>query len=135
MVAFDGHGARKGSMESQTFTYDDATVTLYAQWKVMPCNPNATHFDDTVCLQDINPMAIKTMPYDEQYQLRDSRDERYYDVMRMADGNIWMQEDLHLINKNNFIGRLTLAGRRHIYHSGKRYVGIYGRCVSFGCIL
>ena len=143
-VAYDGHGARKGSMESQTFTYDEAqnlaanlfkkhgfgldkwtttedgeggqsfaneqeisnltvedgaTVTLYAQWKVMPCNPNATHFDDTVCLQDINPMTIETMPYDEQYQLRDSRDERYYDVMRMADGNIWMQEDLHLIDK------------------------------------
>ena len=143
-VAFDGHGARKGSMESQTFTYDEAqnlatnlfkkhgfgldkwtttedgeggqsftneqeisnltaddgaTITLYAQWKVMPCNPNATHFDDTVCLQDINPMTIETMPYDEQYQLRDSRDERYYDVMRMADGNIWMQEDLHLIDK------------------------------------
>jgi hypothetical protein len=113
-VAFDGHGARKGSMESQTFTYDEAqnlatnlfkkhgfgldrwtttedgeggqsftneqeisnlttedgaTVTLYAQWKVMPCNPNATHFDDTVCLQDINPTTIETMPYDEQYQL------------------------------------------------------------------
>ena len=143
-VTFDGHGARKGSMESQTFTYDEAqnlatnlfkkhgfgldkwtttengeggqsfaneqeisnlttedgaTITLYAQWKVMPCNPNATHFDDTVCLQDINPMTIETMPYDEQYQLRDSRDERYYDVMRMADGNIWMQEDLHLIDK------------------------------------
>ena len=144
VVAFDGHGARKGSMEPQTFTYDEsqnlaanlfkkhgygldkwtttengeggesfaneqeisnltaedgATITLYAQWKVMPCNPNATHFDDTVCLQDINPMTIETMPYDEQYQLRDSRDERYYDVMRMADGNIWMQEDLHLIDK------------------------------------
>ncbi|MBP5634282.1 InlB B-repeat-containing protein, partial [Candidatus Saccharibacteria bacterium] len=114
-VAFDGHGARKGSMEPQTFTYDEsqnlatnlfkkhgfgldrwtttedgeggqsftneqeisnlttedgATVTLYAQWKVMPCNPNATHFDDTVCLQDINPITIETMPYDEQYQLR-----------------------------------------------------------------
>ena len=143
-VVFNGHGARKGSMEPQTFTYDEsqnlaanlfkkhgygldkwtttengeggksftneqeisnltaedgATITLYAQWKVMPCNPNATHFDDTVCLQDINPMTIETMPYDEQYQLRDSRDERYYDVMRMADGNIWMQEDLHLIDK------------------------------------
>ncbi|MBP5633963.1 InlB B-repeat-containing protein, partial [Candidatus Saccharibacteria bacterium] len=144
-VAFDGHGARKGSMGPQTFTYgesqnlaanlfkkhgygldkwtttadgeggqsfaneqeisnltteDGATITLYAQWKSMPCNPNATHFDDTVCLQDIvNPSTIKTMPYDEQYQLRDSRDGRYYDVMRLIDGNIWMQEDLFIMDK------------------------------------
>ena len=189
-VAFDGHGARKGSMASQTFTYDEsqnlaanlfkkhgygldkwtttadgeggqsfaneqeisnlttedgATVTLYAQWKVMPCNPNATHFDDTVCLQDINPMTIETMPYDEQYQLRDSRDERYYDVMRMADGNIWMQEDLHLIDKTISSADSHLpegvtftipasdmsAFTNDAYHPAAYYNGEYGSLYNF----
>jgi len=189
-VNFEGHGARKGSMEPQTFTYDEAqnlatnlfkkhgfgldkwtttengeggqsftneqeisnltaedgaTVTLYAQWKVMPCNPNATHFDDTVCLQDINPMTIETMPYDEQYQLRDSRDERYYDVMRMADGNIWMQEDLHLIDKTISSADSHLpegvtftipasdmsAFTNDAYHPAAYYNGEYGSLYNF----
>ena len=98
----NGEGGQSFTNEQEVnnlTTEDGATINLYAQWKTMPCNPNATHFDDTVCLQDINAMTIKTMPYDEQYQLRDSRDGRYYPVMRLIDGNIWMQEDLFIMDK------------------------------------
>lgn len=98
----NGEGSQSFTNEQEIknlTTEDGATITLYAQWESLPCNPNATHFDDTVCLQDINAATIKTMPYDEQYQLRDSRDGRYYPVMRLIDGNIWMQEDIGIMDK------------------------------------
>ena len=143
-VAFYGNGAKKGTMDTQTFTYDSAEnltknafkkhgfgftswtttqdgvdgetftdeqevsnltavdgdmITLYAQWEASPCNPNATDIEDTVCMQDINNQVVKTMPIDEQYQLRDSRDNIVYNVMKLADGNIWMQENLRIMDK------------------------------------
>lgn len=94
-----GQSFTNGQEVNNLTTTDGETITLYAQWVSLPCNPNATDIEDTVCMQDINNQVVKTMPIDEQYQLRDSRDNIVYDVMKLADGNIWMQENLRIMDK------------------------------------
>ncbi|MBQ3432715.1 hypothetical protein IJG22_00215 [Candidatus Saccharibacteria bacterium] len=69
------------------------------------CNPQGTTIGtntstDIVCMQDIsstNKLSILTsMTNEQQYTLIDQRDHKTYTVSKLADGNIWMTQDLDL---------------------------------------
>jgi len=88
-----------------------ANITLYARWTRNECNTNATTIGtgnsntDAVCLQDMN-LAIKaSMPVANAssgtYTLIDSRDGKQYTVAKLADGNVWMTQNLNFGNSTN----------------------------------
>ncbi|MBR3353496.1 hypothetical protein IKG49_02800 [Candidatus Saccharibacteria bacterium] len=69
------------------------------------CNPSGTTIGtntntDIKCMQDIsstNKSAILTsMTNEQQYTLKDKRDGKAYTVSKLADGNIWMTQNLDL---------------------------------------
>ena len=69
------------------------------------CNPSGTTIGtntntDIKCMQDIsstNKSAILTsMASEQQYTLKDKRDGKTYTVSKLADGNIWMTQNLDL---------------------------------------
>ena len=64
------------------------------------CNPSGTTITTIGCMQDIsstNKSSILTsMTQDTAYLLYDSRDEQQYHVAKLADGNIWMLDNLAL---------------------------------------
>ncbi len=81
------------------------TITLHAMWG--GCNSNATTIGtgnpstDAYCIQDMNDTVIASMPvyngtaYD-QYRLMDKRDGKMYSISRLADGKVWMTQNLDL---------------------------------------
>jgi uncharacterized protein (TIGR02145 family) len=50
-------------------------------------------------MQDINSTIINNTPEGASATLTDSRDNKTYTVKKLADGNIWMTQNLRLINK------------------------------------
>ncbi len=75
-------------------------VDLYAMWKPagaenFACNPDATSISEAVCMQDVVNDAVRSsMTLEQQYRLFDSRDGKKYYVAKLADGNVWMTQDL-----------------------------------------
>lgn len=81
-------------MEDDTISlYPDTPVTLYAVWHE-PCNAAATIISAAVCLQDVNNDVKASMVTGTQYQLRDHRDDKIYWIAKLADGNVWMTQNL-----------------------------------------
>ena len=84
-------------------TADNENSILYAMWK-SPCNKHATTITtnttksstDAVCMQDMNDTVMSTMTQGTQYQLMDIRDNKNYYVAKMADGKVWMTQNLDL---------------------------------------
>lgn len=78
------------------------TVNMYAIWGsssgTIACNPSGTTITTILCMQDVstsNVASIKSsMTQGQQYQLMDSRDNKVYYVAKLADGNIWMTQNL-----------------------------------------
>ncbi len=65
------------------------------------CNQYATTIDDAVCMQDMNDSIAGTMVAGRQYRLYDKRDDKLYYVAKLADGYVWMTQNLDLdLNKN-----------------------------------
>jgi hypothetical protein len=60
------------------------------------CNPQATTISQAVCMQDMNQDIIDSLGLEEQYQLIDSRDGKSYWFAKLADGNVWMTQNLDL---------------------------------------
>ena len=60
------------------------------------CNPSATTIADAVCMQDMNQDIVSSMTLEEQYQLVDIRDEKTYFIAKLADGKVWMTQNLDL---------------------------------------
>ena len=88
-------------------TYQDADTyngkvkyTLVHPYDAAPCNPIGTTISTIVCMQDIKSTnkasVLSSMTTNTQYQLKDSRDEKIYYVAKLADGNIWMTQNLDL---------------------------------------
>ena len=76
-------------------------VTLYAVWTSNKgCNRGATTIGtgvtatDAVCMQDINDTVIASMTEDAQYTLIDERDSNPYFISKLADGKVWMTQNL-----------------------------------------
>ncbi len=65
------------------------------------CNQYATTINDAVCMQDMNDSVAGTMVTGRQYRLYDKRDDKLYYIAKLADGNVWMTQNLDLdLNKN-----------------------------------
>lgn len=60
------------------------------------CNPSATNISETVCMQDINSSTINSMNTNTDYMLKDSRDGKSYKIAKLADGKVWMKQNLAL---------------------------------------
>ena len=60
------------------------------------CNPNATSISEALCMQDMNDSVINSMVEHQQYQLKDNRDWKTYYVAKVADGRVWMTQNLDL---------------------------------------
>lgn len=64
------------------------------------CNPSGTTISTIGCMQDISASnkssILASMTQGTAYQLYDSRNEQQYRVAKLADGNIWMLDNLAL---------------------------------------
>ena len=89
------------------------------------CNPNATTISEVKCMQDFgnvdstNRAAIlASMTAGQQYTMQDKRDGKTYTIAKLADGNVWMTQNLDLdlvagdtyTNEDTDIGYNTTTG-------------------------
>ena len=93
-------------------TQPSASLSVYATWEtaVSPnsCNPSGTTIGtntstDIRCMQDfasLSPSAktalVSSMTAEAQYALLDARDDKSYMVSKLADGRVWMTQNLDL---------------------------------------
>ncbi|MBR6505798.1 hypothetical protein IKT18_03130 [Candidatus Saccharibacteria bacterium] len=80
-------------------TYSGVAITYVAVANVTElCNPNATTIQETKCLQDFagpnRDQIVDSMTPETQYTLMDVRDEKSYAIAKLADGNVWMTQNL-----------------------------------------
>ncbi|MBQ7202067.1 hypothetical protein IJS18_01600 [Candidatus Saccharibacteria bacterium] len=65
------------------------------------CNTFAKTIDEAICMQDMNDSVKESMVLERQYELRDKRDGKRYYIAKLADGNVWMTQNLDFdIDKN-----------------------------------
>jgi uncharacterized protein (TIGR02145 family) len=89
------------------------------------CNSNATSISEVRCMQDFgnvdstNRAAIlASMTAGQQYTMQDKRDGKTYTIAKLADGNVWMTQNLDLdlvagvtyTNEDTDIGYNTATG-------------------------
>ena len=64
------------------------------------CNPSGTTISAILCMQDVSSSnkstILSSMTEGTQYTLKDKRDSKTYTVSKLADGNIWMTQNLDL---------------------------------------
>ncbi len=60
------------------------------------CNRYAKTIGEAICLQDMNDSVKASMQLERQYQLKDFRDGKSYYIAKLADGNVWMTQNLDL---------------------------------------
>ncbi len=113
------------------------------------CNPDATTISEVKCMQDFGSMNSTTrtailgsMTTGTQYTLKDSRDGKSYTIAKLADGNVWMTQNLDLdldatktyTNEDTDIGYNTTTGEydtaawspeRSTYTTGTTTWGLY----------
>ena len=71
------------------------TLTLYAYWKVLPTINDLSYMQDFATLSSAEKTAVfGSMTTGIQYQLKDSRDQKDYYISKLADGNVWMTQNL-----------------------------------------
>ena len=84
--------------DQSDFTASSTTienVTLYATW-AKTIN-NLTYMQEFKTLSEKDKATVlKSMAEDEQYQLKDSRDQKQYYISKLKDGNVWMTQNLDL---------------------------------------
>ena len=117
VYSFAGWQDKYGQIVQPGDTYHatDTNAVLYAIWTVATCNPAATTIGtgntstDAVCLQDMNSTVKSTMTIADSstgtYTLRDARDNKTYTIAKLADGNVWMTQNLNFApSADMFIG-------------------------------
>ena len=64
------------------------------------CNTNAATIGKALCMQDFTgpnrSAIIASMVQDQQYTIKDKRDGKTYTIAKLADGNVWMNQNLDL---------------------------------------
>ena len=72
-------------------------ITLYAQWKALPVIGDLTYMQDFASLSEAEKASVlNSMTEGAEYQLEDNRDQTMYYIAKLADGNIWMTQNLDL---------------------------------------
>ncbi|MEE0887821.1 MAG: FISUMP domain-containing protein, partial [Candidatus Saccharimonadaceae bacterium] len=93
----DGSGT--SYTDGQDFTVGEGInkVTLYAQWREPAVISDLTYMQNFAVLSEIDKTSVLySMAEGQQYQLKDSRDQKDYYISKLADGNIWMTQNLDL---------------------------------------
>ena len=77
--------------------------TAYSVRCVVGSSGNPKNFDDLAYMQDFADLTateraevLDSMTLEQQYQLTDSRDGKVYYIAKLADGNVWMTQNLDL---------------------------------------
>ena len=73
------------------------TITLYAQWK-----DTRTGFDRIMTMQDMTSAICAEAAVGDTKRLRDTRDDKYYNVRKMEDNKCWMVQNLALTSPNGY---------------------------------
>ena len=70
---------------------------------LLTCNENASTISEVKCMQDFGKVSdanrtaiMNSMVLERQYTLKDNRDGKTYTVAKLADGNVWMTQNLDL---------------------------------------
>ena len=75
------------------------------------CNPSGTTISTIGCMQDISSSnrsaVLNSMVQNQQYKLIDNRDNKEYWVAKLADGNVWMTQNLDLEIGGGGVAALT----------------------------
>ena len=58
------------------------------------CNILAKTIAEAKCMQDMNDEVLTSMVMERQYELKDARDGKMYYIAKLADGNVWMTQNL-----------------------------------------
>ena len=89
------------------------------------CNPDATTISEVKCMQDFGNLdsanraaILASMTAGQQYTMQDKRDGKTYTIAKLADGNVWMTQNLDLdlvagvtyTNEDTDIGYNTTTG-------------------------
>ena len=100
--------SRNGKMLGLQFTSNDSTVYNDAcidrgSGNLIRCVLDESKISNLTYLQDFATLSnagrngvFASMAQGTQYQLRDSRDNKYYYIAKFADGNVWMTQNLDL---------------------------------------
>ena len=84
--------------DQSDFTASSTTIeniTLYATW--IKTISNLTYMQDFKTLSaEEKSGVLRSMTEDEQYQLKDIRDQKQYYISKLKDGNVWMTQNLDL---------------------------------------
>ena len=116
-----------GTQPAGTYTGQVIYTLVHPSNHVAPvvCNSNATTISEVKCLQDFgnvnstNRTAIfNSMTTGTQYTMQDKRDGKTYTIAKLADGNVWMTQNLDLdldasvtySNEDTDIGYNTTTG-------------------------
>ena len=90
------YNATTGAFTPSTLTPTTTSSTLYAVWEEA-CTGQMLGGTCVAYMQDFadNATAIKNaMVLEQQYQLKDARDNKTYWVAKLKDGNVWMTQNL-----------------------------------------
>ncbi|MBR2741181.1 hypothetical protein IKD98_00245 [Candidatus Saccharibacteria bacterium] len=92
---------------AETYSGQVIYILVHPSTALVPgaCNPSGTTIGtntstDIVCMQDISSTnkssILSSMTSEQQYTLIDKRDSKSYTISKLADGNIWMTQNLDL---------------------------------------
>ncbi len=98
-TAADGTSEAYADETEFTAAIDETqNVTLYAQWEeALPVIGDLTYMQDFATLSETDKASvIESMAEGDEYQLKDNRDQKNYYISKLADGNIWMTQNLDL---------------------------------------
>ena len=60
------------------------------------CNTSTMRISEAVCLQDMNIYVKQSMEIGVEYELMDERDDSTYKIAKLADGNVWLLDNLRI---------------------------------------
>lgn len=84
-----------GSLYVPDYTRADNDIWLYAMWSKIYAIEYINYMQEFKTFSQTNLNSVKnSMVENQQYQLKDSRDEKEYYVAKLPDGNIWMTQNL-----------------------------------------
>ena len=112
-----GATTQPGGVYALNTTNNSATVNLYAMWELpyssCPTSPMiSTAASGITYMQDINSSnsatVLSALTPNTTYQIKDNRDNETYCVSKLADGNLWMLDNLALdLTDSNVLNSLS----------------------------
>ena len=85
----------EGGEQITADTIPTSSTTYYAHWEQEKTISDLTYMQDFKTLSTAEKTSVlDSMALNTQYQLKDSRDQKDYWIAKLADGNVWMTQNL-----------------------------------------